>query len=95
MRKRYYLSFDMDDPRHREAEALLANQGSRQRTECVVAGILAAKQSGHMERLVRQAVRDELKSLQYQPPKTLPEETAGETQLTDLPDSLIHALDEI
>lgn len=85
----------MDDPRHREAEALLTNQGSRQRTECVVAGILAAKQAGHIERLVRKAVREELKSLQYQPPKTLLEETADETQLTDLPDSLIHALDEI
>lgn len=95
MRKRYYLSFDMDDPRHREAEALLSNQGSRQRTECVVAGILAAKQAGHMERIIRQAVREELKDLQYQPPETLPEETAGGTQLADLPDSLIHALDEI
>ena len=56
MRKRYYLSFDMDDPRHREAEALLADQGSRQRTECVVSGLLAAKQADHIERIIRQAV---------------------------------------
>lgn len=85
----------MDDPRHREAEALIANQGNRQRTECVVAGILAAKQAGHVEQIVRQAVREELKSLQYQLPKTLPEEKVDGTQLADLPDSLIHALDEI
>lgn len=85
----------MDDPRHREAEALIANQGSRQRTECVVAGMLAAKQAGHIEGVVRQAVREELKNLQYLPPKALPEETDGETQLADLPDSLIHAMDEI
>lgn len=85
----------MDDLRHQEAEALIANQGSRQRTECVVASILALKQAGYMEQVVRQAVRDELKSLQYLPPKTLREETAGEVRLSDLPDSLIHALDEI
>lgn len=85
----------MDDPRHREAEALIASRGSRQRTEYVVACILAAKQAGHMEQIVRQAVRDELKNLQYQPPKTLPEEMASGTQLADLPDSLIQALDEI
>lgn len=85
----------MDDPRHQEAEALIANQGSRQRTECVVASILAAKQAGYVEQIVRQAVRDELRSLQYLPPKTLSEETADAVRLTDLPESLINALDEI
>jgi hypothetical protein len=95
MRKRYYLSFDLDDPRHQEAEALIANQGSRQRTECVVASILVAKQAGYVEQIVRKAVRDEMKRLQCLPPKTLSEETADAVRLTDLPDSLIHALDEI
>lgn len=85
----------MDDPRHQEAEALIANQGSRQRTECVVASILAAKQAGYMEQVVRQAVRDELKGLRCLPLRALPEETAVEVRLADLPDSLIHALDEI
>ena len=94
MRKRYYLSFDMDDPRHREAEALLADQGSRQRTECVVSGLLAAKQADHIERIIRQAVSEELKILQCRPSPLLAD-AADETQLTDLPDSLIHALDEI
>lgn len=74
---------------------MISNQGSRQRTECVVAGILAAKQTSHMEQIVRQVIRDELKNFQYQLPKTLPEEITGGTQLADLPDSLIHAMDEI
>ena len=95
MRKRYYLSFDMDDPRHREAEALLADQGSRQRTECVVSGLLAAKQADHIDRTVRQAVREELKNLKCSPSGSLSGKVAGEIQLTDLPDSLVHALDEI
>jgi hypothetical protein len=85
----------MGDPRHQEAEALIANQDSRQRTECVVASMLAAKQADYMEQIVRKAVRDELKDLRCLPPKVLPEETAGAVRLTDLPDSLIHALDEI
>lgn len=94
MRKRYYLSFDMDDPRHREAEALLADQGSRQRTECVVSGLLAAKQTDHIDRIVRQAVREELKILQCRSSPLLAD-AVDEMQLADLPDSLIHALDEI
>jgi len=85
----------MDDPRHREAEALVANQGSRQRTEYVVASMLAAKQTDDMEKMIRQAVRDELKSLRYPPSKIPLEEMNDEIQLTDLPDNLIHALDEI
>jgi len=85
----------MDDPRHREAEALVANQGSRQRTEYVVASMLAAKQADRMEKMVRQAVRDELKNLRL-PPQEMPrEETDDKVQLADLPDSLIHALDEM
>ena len=94
MRKRYYLSFDMDDPRHREAEALLADQGSRQRTECVVSGLLAAKQADHIERIIRQTVREELKNLQ-RPLSSPLEDAVDETRLADLPDSLVHVLDEI
>lgn len=85
----------MDDPRHREAEALVANQGSRQRTEYVVANMLAAKQADRMEKMVRQAVRDELKKLRLQPQEMPREETDDKVQLADLPDSLIHALDEM
>ena len=90
MRKRYYLSFDMDDPRHREAEALIAGQVSRQRTEYVVASVLASKQAELLEWLVRQAVRDELKSLRLSEPQTEPE-----VELSELPDSLLNALEEL
>ena len=64
MRKRYYLSFDMDDPRHREAERLFSQQANRQRTDFVVSSILAAAQTERLEQLVRQAVREELQNLQ-------------------------------
>lgn len=94
-RKRYYLSFDMDNPRHREAEALLARQASRQRTEYVVTSILTAHQTESLEQVVRQAVRDELRNAAPPPQTTLPGETDDGVRLSDLPGSLIRALEEL
>jgi hypothetical protein len=54
---------------HREAEALLARQASRQRTEYVVTSILTAHQTESLEQVVRQAVRDELRNA-APPPQT-------------------------
>jgi hypothetical protein len=94
-RKRYYLSFDMDNPRQREAEALFARQPSRQRTEYVVASILTAHQMESLEQIVRLAVKDELRTVKVLLQTTLPEKTDADVQLSDLPNSLIHALDEL
>lgn len=95
MRKRYYLSFDMSDPRHREAEALFAKQAVRQRSEYVVTSILASHQTDCMEQVIRKVIRDELQNILL-PSKTEPaQETNTDVQLTDLPDSLIHALEEL
>lgn len=94
-RKRYYLSFDMKNPRHREAEALFSGQAGRQRTEYVVASILAAHQGKSLEQIVRQAVRDELQNVVVKPQGMLPGEADTDVRLSDLPGSLIHALDEL
>lgn len=91
MRKRYYLSFDMDDPRHQEAEKLFVEQGSRQRTDFVVSSILAANQVERLEQLVRQAIREELKNISL-PESSQPSDTV---QLDEIPGSLIHALEEL
>lgn len=85
----------MDNPRHREAEALFARQASRQRTEYVVNSILTAHQTESMEQLVRQAVRDELRNAVTPLQTTLPGETDADVQLSDLPGSLIRALEEL
>lgn len=94
MRKRYYLSFDMDDPRHRGAERLFSQQASRRRTEFVVSSILSAEQTSQIEQIVRQAVREEINqlSLRVIPPQDVQSVT---TQLEDLPGSLIYALEEL
>ena len=94
-RKRYYLSFDMDNPRHREAESLFARQASRQRTEYVVTSILTAHQTESLEQVVRQVVRDELRNAAPPLQNTLQGKTNADVQLSDLPGSLIHALEEL
>jgi hypothetical protein len=94
MRKRYYLSFDMEDPRHQEAERLFTQQASRHRTEFVVSSILSAKQNSHIEKIVRRAVREEINQflLRVPPPQ---EEQNVAAQLEELPGSLIHAFEDL
>lgn len=81
----------MDDPRHREAEALVSSQGIRQRTDFVVSSILMANQAESMEQTVRRVIRDELRMLRLSPPT----QSVPEVQLSDLPDSLINALEDL
>ena len=93
MRKRYYLSFDMDDPRHREAERLFSRQDSRHRTEFVVSSILYAEHTSQIEQIVRRAVREEINQLSLRV-APLQEVSAVAAQLEDIPGSLIHALED-
>lgn len=74
---------------------MISNQGSRQRTEYVVTSILSAKQADYIEKLVRQSFRDELLRITWKLPKATQDGAAGNVQLTDLPVSLIRAMDEI
>ena len=85
----------MDNPRHREAEELFARQASRQRTEYVVTSILTAHQTESLEQVVRQVIRDELRNAVPQLQTTSPGETDAGIQLSDLPCSLIRALEEL
>jgi hypothetical protein len=85
----------MDNPRHREAEALFVRQASRQRTEYVVTSILTAHQTESLVQVVRQVIRDELRNAVPPLQNTLQGKTNVDVQLSDLPDSLIHALEEL
>jgi methylmalonyl-CoA mutase cobalamin-binding subunit len=95
MRKRYYLSFDMSNPRHREAEALFARQAVRQRSEYVVSSILTSHQTGCLEQVIREVIKEELKNISLSSQTEPAEQPKTCAQLTDLPESLIHALDEL
>ena len=85
----------MDNPRHREAEALLIRQGGRLRSEYVVNSILTAHQAEHLEQTIRHVVRDELKNLRLSPQSTQQEKADTAVDIVDLPDCLIHALEEL
>ena len=85
----------MDNPRHREAETLLARQASRRRTEYVVTSILTAHQTESLVQVVRQVIRDELRNAVPPLQNTLHGKTNADVQLSDLPGSLIHALEEL
>ncbi len=74
---------------------MFAQQASRQRTEYVVNSILTAHQTKSLEQIVRQAVRDELQNVKLPQQTTLPEGKDTDVQLSDLPVSLIHAMEEL
>ena len=72
----------------------MSGQASRRRTEFTVACILAANQRESLEQTVRQAVRDELRNIKRLSNR-LTEETDREVRLSDLPGSLINALEKL
>lgn len=74
---------------------MFAQQANRQRTEYVVNSILTAHQTERLEQIVRQAVRDELQNVKLPQQTTLPEGKDTDVQLSDLPVSLIHAMEEL
>ena len=85
----------MEDPRHREAEALIAGVGCKQRTQHIIETLLAEDHFAHMEKVVREAIREELKNTRPAAESAPREESCDGVSLNGLPDSLIHALDDI
>lgn len=61
----------------------------------MVSSILTSHQAECLEQAVREAIREELQNIRLPLQTEMTEETEAGTQLADLPDSLIHALDEL
>lgn len=100
MRKRCNISFDMEHPRHAEASRILNHQPVGRRTEFIVDCILQHDQTAKLEKAVCAAVREELRNFShYQAPDRLENAHAvlrpDEAKLSDVPDSLLHALDDL
>ena len=85
----------MEDPLHREAEALIAGLDCKQRTQRMVETLLAEDHFAHMEKVVREAIREEISNVRPATENGPREESSGDVSLNGLPDSLIHALDDI
>lgn len=97
MRERRYLTFDMENPRHREALSLFSAQSSRLRSEYVVDCILEARLENRLEETVRRVITEALKDVSFSTPVTA--DTTAELRMTEtlseLPNSLLSSLEEI
>ena len=99
MRKRFNVSFDLQAARHREAARLLDEQPVGQRTEFIVDCILRYDQAVKLEKIVRMTIQEGLRYFtDYQAPCDPPAFSAvlqlDEANLSDVPDSLLHAMDD-
>lgn len=99
MRKRFNVSFDLQAARHREAARLLDEQPVGQRTEFIVDCILLYDRSVKLEKIVRTAIQEELRhftdcQVPSDPPAFAAVLQLDEANLSDVPDSLLHAMDD-
>ena len=91
------MTFDMENPRHREAFALFSAQSGKLRSEYVVDCILQTQKENHLEEMMRKVLTEALKEITLAVPDT--EKTTTDLQMTEslseLPDVLLSSLDEI
>ncbi len=97
MRERRYLTFDMGNPRHREAFTLFSAQSGKQRSEYVVDCIIKAQDENRLEKTIQQIIMEALKGISFSTPveknKTVDLQTTE--NITELPDALLSSLEEI
>ena len=97
MRERRYLTFDMENLRHREAFALFSAQSGKRRSEYVVDCIIKAQDENRLVETMQQIIMEALKGIPFSIPvvenKTADLQTTE--NITELPDALLSSLDEI
>ena len=97
MRERRYLTFDMENPRHREAFAFFSAQSAKRRSEYVVDCILKAQDESRMVETIQQTIMGALKGISFS--TSAAEDKTADLQttesLTELPDALLSSLEEI
>jgi len=97
MRERRYLTFDMNNPRHREALHLFSAQSSKRRSEFVIDCILKAQQERRMEAIIRTTISEALAGISL-PASDTPITSVklqSTEDITDLPEALVCAMDDI
>jgi len=97
MRERRYLTFDMNNPRHREALHLFSAQSSKRRSEFVINCILEAQQETQLEDMIRRTISKTLTgiSLPASDTSVTPDKLQSTEDITDLPEALVYAMDDI
>ena len=97
MRERRYLTFDMNNPRHREALHLFSAQSDKHRSEFVIDCILKAQQESLIGEIIRTAISETLASLSLPASDNSisPVNLQFTEEITDLPEALVCAMDDI
>lgn len=95
--KRRYLTFDMENPRHREAFTLFSVQPAKRRSEYVVDCIIKAQDESHLEKKLQQIIMEALMGISFSNPSAENETADLQTteNITELPDALLSSLEEI
>lgn len=85
MRERRYLSFDMNNPRHRAALAMFDSQPARERSEFAIDSMLRTDGEQDLKELIQKTITETLSNAKMQAVELLPQpvESIGE-----LPDEL-------
>lgn len=96
MRERRYLTFDMDNPRHREALAVFDAQPGRHKSEHVIDCILQADQEDRVHTVIRQTISEALACVSYLPAGNVSQakEVVPTENISDLPEDLLFAMDD-
>ena len=97
MRERRYLTFDMENQRHREAFALFSAQSAKRRSEYVVDCIIKAQDESRMVETIQQIIIEGLKGISFSTPTAEKRTAVLQTteKITELPDALLSSLEEI
>jgi hypothetical protein len=97
MRERRYLTFDMNNPRHRKALHLFSAQSDKHRSEFVIDCILKAQQERRIEEVIRTAISETLMGLSLPASDTsvTPVKLQFTEDISDLPEALVCAMDDI
>ena len=97
MRERRYLTFDMENPRHKEAFSLFNAQSGKLRSEYVVDCILKLENDYKLEEILRQIIKEELRHISFSDTasKNKSEDLNTTDNISELPEALLSSLDEI
>lgn len=97
MRERRYLTFDMQNPRHREAFTLFSEQPNKLRSEYVVNCILKSQEENRLEDTIRRVIEAALKNTAFSIADSQGAEVSlqATNDISDLPEALLSSLDDI
>ena len=96
VRERRYLTFDMENPRHRKAFELFTAQPNKLRSEFVVSCILAVQEGNRLEKMIHKVISEALKDVvlsAHTPERDM--DLQRTEDVSKLPDVLIASLDKI